>query len=64
MTGHASVEAVVDGHDAVVCAGADLLATALDHWEDMQILVEERFGRERLRGLYDELEALGDVIES
>lgn len=44
--------------------GADVLATALDRWEAMQILVEERFGRERLSALYGELEALGNMIEA
>ena len=44
--------------------GADVLATALEHWEEMQLVVEERFGRERLSALYGELEALGDVVEA
>ncbi|HVF80215.1 MAG TPA: hypothetical protein VNA28_18120 [Solirubrobacteraceae bacterium] len=30
-----------------------MTALALDHWEEMQMLVEERFGRERLRALYE-----------
>lgn len=42
--------------------GADVLAAALGRWAQMQIVVEERFGRERLAALYAELEALGDVI--
>ena len=44
--------------------GADLLATALLHWEELQMLVEARFGRERLRALYGELEALSDATEA
>ena len=49
---------------ALTLAGADVLATALDRWEEMQIVVEDRFGRERLTALYSELEALGDVISA
>lgn len=44
--------------------GAAVLATALERWEAMQIVVEERFGRARLSALYGELEALRDVIEA
>jgi len=43
--------------------GADVLATALSRWEEMQTFVEERFGRERLNALYRELEALGDLTD-
>jgi DNA-binding MarR family transcriptional regulator len=41
--------------------GADVLATALSRWEEMQAVVEERFGRERLSALFRELDVLGDV---
>jgi len=44
--------------------GSDVLATALTCWAQMQNLVEERFGRDRLQSLYAELEALGDVLEA
>lgn len=44
--------------------GADVLAAALDRWAQMQVVVEERFGRERLAALYAELAALGDVISA
>lgn len=43
--------------------GSAVLASALLRWEEMQAVVEERFGRERLQTLYSELEALGDAIE-
>ncbi len=43
--------------------GSDVLAGALLRWAEMQAVVEERFGRERLEALYCELEALGDAIE-
>jgi hypothetical protein len=42
--------------------GADVLAGALACWEDVQNVVEERFGGERLRALYDELAALSDAV--
>jgi DNA-binding MarR family transcriptional regulator len=42
--------------------GSDVLAGALLRWEEMQRVVEERFGRERLTALYEELDALGDAI--
>jgi DNA-binding MarR family transcriptional regulator len=42
--------------------GADVLAGALSCWEDVQNVVEERFGSERLRALYDELAALSDAV--
>lgn len=44
--------------------GADVLSGALTRWERMQREVEETFGRERLRALYAELEALGDVVDA
>jgi DNA-binding MarR family transcriptional regulator len=42
--------------------GADVLSDALLRWEQMQRLVEERFGRERLAALYSELDALSDAV--
>jgi DNA-binding MarR family transcriptional regulator len=49
---------------SLTLAGSDVLANALSRWEQMQAVVEERFGRERLQALYAELDALGDVVES
>jgi hypothetical protein len=49
---------------SLTLAGSDVLANALSRWEQMQAVVEERFGRERLQALYGELDALGDVVES
>ena len=42
--------------------GSRVLSGALAGWEQMQSVVEQRFGRERLSALYDELAALGDAI--
>lgn len=42
--------------------GSRALSGALVRWGEIQSSVEERFGRERLRALYDELDALGDAI--
>jgi DNA-binding MarR family transcriptional regulator len=42
--------------------GSDVLSDALLRWEQMQHIVEERFGRERLAALYTELDALGDAV--
>ena len=42
--------------------GSSVLSAALIDWEQMQSVVEERFGRERLSALYDELAALGDAL--
>ena len=42
--------------------GADVLSSALRRWEEIQHVVEERFGRARLAALYDELDALGDAV--
>jgi DNA-binding MarR family transcriptional regulator len=42
--------------------GSDVLSDALQRWDQMQRMVEERFGRERLAALYSELEALGDAL--
>ena len=49
---------------SLTLAGSDVLSNALLRWMEMQEVVEERFGRERLTALYEELEALGDVIEA
>lgn len=43
-------------------AGARELSSALARWEQVQSRVEERFGAERLRALYDELEALSAAV--
>jgi DNA-binding MarR family transcriptional regulator len=42
--------------------GARVLSGALASWEEMQNVVQERFGTPRLEALYDELVALSDVI--
>ena len=42
--------------------GSRLLAGALVQWGEIQRRVEERFGSDRLRALYDELDALGAAI--
>ena len=42
--------------------GSRVLAVALAGWEEVQRVVEERFGRTRLRALYEELAALGDAL--
>jgi DNA-binding MarR family transcriptional regulator len=42
--------------------GERVLSGALARWEGVQDVVEERFGKERLRALYDELTALADAI--
>lgn len=44
-------------------AGSDTLSAALSRWEGVQEKVEAQFGAERLRALYDELDALSAVIE-
>jgi DNA-binding MarR family transcriptional regulator len=44
--------------------GSDVLSGALLRWEEVQAMVEERFGRERLTALYEELEALGTAVEA
>jgi DNA-binding MarR family transcriptional regulator len=43
-------------------AGADELSDALGRWERVQASVEERFGAERLRALYEELDALAVAV--
>jgi DNA-binding MarR family transcriptional regulator len=47
---------------SLTAEGADVLAGALACWEDVQNVVEERFGGERLKALYDELAALSDAV--
>jgi DNA-binding MarR family transcriptional regulator len=42
--------------------GSRMLSAALARWREMHGAVEERFGRDRLRALYDELDALGAAI--
>ena len=44
--------------------GSRVLSGALVRWEEMHRAVEERFGRERLIALYDELAALGEAVET
>jgi DNA-binding MarR family transcriptional regulator len=43
-------------------AGAEALSAALARWEQVQSRVEERFGADRLRALYEELEALSAAV--
>jgi DNA-binding MarR family transcriptional regulator len=47
---------------SITPAGAQELSAALARWEQVQARVEERFGAERLRALYDELEALSAAV--
>ena len=55
-------------HDArvrvvsIMPAGAAELSAALARWEQVQVRVEEQFGAERLRALYDELDALSAAV--
>jgi DNA-binding MarR family transcriptional regulator len=42
--------------------GAAELSAALARWEQVQTRVEERFGAERLRALYEELDALAVAV--
>ena len=44
--------------------GSSVLSGALARWQEMQIVVEEHFGRDRLRALYGELGALGDAVSA
>ena len=44
--------------------GAGELSAALARWDRVQSRVEERFGAERLRALYDELDALSAAVGS
>ena len=45
-------------------AGAEELASTLARWDDAQSVVEERFGTDRLRALYDELAALSEAVNA
>jgi DNA-binding MarR family transcriptional regulator len=47
---------------SITPAGEDVLAGALASWAGIQNVVETRFGKERLRALYAELDALADAI--
>jgi DNA-binding MarR family transcriptional regulator len=47
---------------ALTLEGAEVLSSALLRWEEMQHVVEERFGRDRLTALYRELDALGAAV--
>jgi DNA-binding MarR family transcriptional regulator len=42
--------------------GARLLPGALECWEEVQNVVEERFGESRLKALYEELAALAEAV--
>jgi DNA-binding MarR family transcriptional regulator len=42
--------------------GAEQLSDALARWEPVQTRVEEQFGAERLRALYEELDALSAAV--
>lgn len=42
--------------------GSRALSRALARWRDVQAEVEERFGADRLRALYDELAALSAAV--
>jgi DNA-binding MarR family transcriptional regulator len=42
--------------------GARVLPGALECWEEVQSVVEERFGEQRLRALYEELAALAEAV--
>jgi DNA-binding MarR family transcriptional regulator len=43
-------------------AGSEALTDALARWKAVQARVEERFGTDRLRALYAELDALADAV--
>jgi DNA-binding MarR family transcriptional regulator len=43
--------------------GSAMLTQALERWARVQEFVEDRFGRERLRALEDELAAFSDALE-
>jgi DNA-binding MarR family transcriptional regulator len=42
--------------------GVEALGEALERWEAVQARVEARFGPDRLRALYDELDALSAAV--
>ncbi len=62
------VRTAPDAHDArvrivsITPAGAEELSAALARWERVQARVEDRFGAQRLRALYDELDALAAAV--
>lgn len=47
---------------SMTATGAQELSTALARWEQVQSRVEERFGADRLRALYGELDALSAAV--
>ena len=47
---------------SLTSAGEHELSGALARWKRVQNIVEERFGKERLRVLYEELDALADAV--
>jgi DNA-binding MarR family transcriptional regulator len=42
--------------------GEEVLSGALARWKRIQDIVEERFGKARLRALYEEVDALADAV--
>ena len=44
--------------------GSAALSAGLKRWEEIQSMVEEHFGRDRLKALYGELAALGDALNA
>ncbi len=62
---------VVEAHEdarvrlvSLTVEGSRVLAGALASWEDVQETVEARFGAERLRALYGELDALTTAVSA
>jgi DNA-binding MarR family transcriptional regulator len=47
---------------SLTAEGARILPGALECWEEVQNVVEERFGEPRLRALYEELAALAEAV--
>lgn len=48
---------------SVTLEGSTMLTGALERWAQVQDFVEERFGRDRLKALEDELAALSKALE-
>ena len=44
--------------------GSAALSAGLMRWDEIQSMVEEHFGRDRLKALYGELAALGDALSA
>jgi len=49
---------------SLTLAGSAMLKGALEHWAEVQADVEEKFGRERLIALEDELAALSKALST